>query len=257
MWWCKCECEKHVCKFKDDCSLHCKCCYVHDACDPNCQCRSYLKHIDCRHHVPKTLKQILTVKVFESKQDLTELPITLQSYVYGTLCFCSQTTPNRYIHVECLRYSLSTGIPLRWRTLKSVACLRYAVEKCGLNLDASFYLDMCYYGNQFDMFKYAHEKGVAWSKHVCTVAACEGKYDLLVYAHQNGCPWITELPSRIVNSGHADCLTYAHDHMQDCSPFVLKNLPFFLYRAWSARKLKTAFILLVRIVWKKCTMSWF
>lgn len=247
MWWCQCKCQKHVCKFKDDC------CCVNGACDPHCTCRRYMKHIDCRC-VPKTLKQILAVKVFESKQDLTDLPITLQWYVYGTLCLCS-LPPNEFRHVECLRYSLSQGMPLRLSTLRSMACLRYAVEKCGLILDASFYIDMCCYDdNKFDMFKYAHEKaGVAWSEAVCTIAACQGRYDLLVYAHQNGCPWITELPSRIVRAGNADCLTYAHDHMQDCSSFVLKNVPFFLTRAKSAGKLTTAFILLVRIVWKKCT----
>ena len=248
---CTCLCKKHVCKTTTM------------RCDPHCKCRFKARiHSNCKCFIPKSLVRLAAEKVFQPYADhIRQLPMTLQIYVYGTLCYCSwPPTGPTFFHVECLRYALSTGMPLQLDTLKSLACLRYAVEECGLPLnETSFYEKMCV-DKKFDMFKYAHEKGVPWSEMVCHIAASSGLYDFLVYAHQNGCPWNYRVVREAYFCGHADCLTYAHDHMQDCSPYIIKsfsNVKYFLREANKRGKLKTAFILLVRIVWKKCTMSWF
>lgn len=225
-------------------------------CDPHCKCRlSKTKfHPKCKC-IPKSLMRLAAEKVFKPNIDLSDLPITLQIYVYGTFCNCSiPPYVPEFVHVECLRYSLFQGDGLRLVTLKSLACLRYAVEECGLILKTSFYEQMCC-DNNFDMFKFTHEKGVPWSKEVCVVAARLGRYDFLVYAHQNGCPWNQRVIEKAYFGGHADCLTYAHDHMQDCSSYV-KNVKF-LRQAKLKGKLITALILLGRVVWKEYITSWF
>ena len=237
---CTCLCKKHVCK-------------TNACCDPHCKCRENF-HSKC-NCTPKSLMRLAAEKVFKRNADVRQLPISLQIYVYGTLCRRCWIPPYapRFIHVLCLRYALFRGYNLYANCLKTLACLRYAVEECGLVLDTSFYEKTCY-KNTFDMFKYASEKGVPWNERVCHIAASKGLYDFLVYAHQHGCPWNYRVLREAYLFGHADCLTYAHDHMQDCSPYII-NVKFFLREAKKRRKLKTAFILLVRIVWKKCT--WF
>lgn len=236
-----CYCKKHLCKTNMWCDPHCKCRLNNTKFHPKCKC------------IPKSLMRLAAEKVFKPNIDLSDLPITLQIYVYGTLCYCSM--PPRFVHVECLRYSLFQGDGLRLFTLKSLACLRYAVEECGLILKTSFYEQMCY-DNNFDMFKFTHEKGVPWSEKVCDVAARLGRYNFLVYAHQNGCPWNWQVQQEAYFCGHADCLTYVHDHMQDCSSYV-KNVKFFLRQAKLKGKLITALILLGRVVWKEYITSWF
>ena len=248
---CTCLCKKHVCE-------------TTTRCDPHCKCRFKRIHSNCKCFIPKSLKRLAGERAFLNDgiiQCLETLPMTLRIHVYGTLCYCSWP-PNgpTFFHVECLRYALSTGMPLQLDTLKSLACLRYAVEECGLVLnEPSFYEKMCYI-EKFDMFKYAYENGCPWSENVSNVAASSGLYDFLVYAHQNGCPWNYRVVYDSYLCGHADCVTYAHDHMQDCSPYIIKsfkNVKYFLQQSNKRGKFTIAFILLVRVVWKKYIMSWF